>query len=85
MFRFAEIPQDEWHEKARSARPYHPVFRSHDPAAALTLNRVDTADTRDEVSPGYANHATRALQDRLAADDLPNNPVGDVARFTHAL
>jgi hypothetical protein len=72
-------------EKARSACAYHPVFRTHDPAAALTLNRLDTADTRDEVSPGYAKHATRALQDRLAADDLTNNPVGDVSRFTQAL
>jgi hypothetical protein len=46
---------------------------------------LDAADTRDEVSPGYFNHAPRAQQDRFAIDDLTNNPVGDLSLFIQAL
>jgi hypothetical protein len=77
--------QGEWDGELRSAGAYHPVLRSDDPAAALTRNRLDAADTRDEVSPGYANHAPRTLQDCFAIDDLTNDPVGDLPRFTQAL
>jgi hypothetical protein len=68
-----------------SACAYHPVVRSDDPAAALTRNRLDAADARDEVSPGHTNHTPGTLQDRRAVDDLTNDPVGDLSRFTQAL
>ena len=72
-------------EKVSSACAYHPVVGSNNPAAALTRNRLDAPNAGDEVSAGYPNHASRTLQDCLAIDDLTDDPIGDLSRFTQAL
>ena len=71
-----------WMEKGRSACAYEPIVRSDNPAAALTRNRLDAPNARDKVSAGYTNHAPRTLQDCLAIDDLTDDPIGDLSRFT---